>query len=312
MPENPPWKKTSSPWWILVTGFLIIWTILAIFFDYFKELSIVFFSYIFSDIQMTMAFCLFIFLTLGWVILEKLAIFFNYIVETAKKEFVHRLVTMIRFFTILLLSLTITFRYITIWDYTDPPMYIVTFLITTLVGIIYFKGGLEPLILKSRGFKGMRFSSDCKAIYIPYTILVYLFITVGFSIVFVWYYFNGEPAGVFWVKEFVDHSLVQFIINPFMLVLLILFLIFTIFYPLVQLIVMGIRFLSFEMLSDKVKKRIKTTRMWSLVFLIVSIFLKYILSIIVDLDDWLEAIISLAATFIYGFLAVKARSIAIK
>jgi hypothetical protein len=68
---------------------------------------------------------------------------------------------------------------------------------------------------------------------------------------------------------------------------------------------------SYEILSDNMKKNIKKTRKWSLIFLLVTIFLKYILSMVVNLDDWVDALIGIAATLIYGYLSYKARAISI-
>jgi len=256
---------------------------------------------------MTMAFFLFIGLTVGWMILELLALIFIHYSETTKKESVWRFVTFMRFFSILLIIWVIIFNYISIWQYNEIAMYVIPIVIVLLVGVIYFKGGLEAAILKMRRFKGIRFSDDCSMMFIPFSILLYIFTIAGLLIVFIWYYFNGASTGVLWVKSFVDTTLLQFLVNPFMCTLLIIFLIFTIFYPFIQLIYILFKYGSYQILSDKVKRGIYITRMWALVFLIVTVFLKYILSLAYILPTWSMWVISLGATIIYGYLAYKAR-----
>jgi len=308
-----PWDKHTDPWWIVVAGFVIIGVILGF---AFKEVSSLYWTmgaYIVSDFQLIIAFFLFFGVTIGWMCIKSACRIFMYIRRRAQgQDFDKKFLVFGRFFSGSVLFLMILFRYVTIWDFFNWELYLMVGSIELLLLIIFFKTGFGKFLVEHTKSRGITLSEDNKRLYVPYEVVFSLFVVIGMIIVMVYYYFLGPAMNVLWVKEFVDSILMQFLVNPLFGICIGMLVISTVLYWLVKLLYYLGVYASYEVQSDDTAKKVKRTRIWSLVFIFALLTIKYLTQVLTQgpVSDWLNVVITLiiAACWIVSWIAsVKAK-----
>jgi len=290
-------QRIISKYWIPFIFILVLWGFTYAIFDVVKVGTHVLFGIIFSDIQIIFIFITLLFVSIGWVFVEIIALI-TFTLRVHYQEQVHQLVKGIRIASSILLLICIIFNYVTIWHFNDWQLYAFSIGFTALICAIYFKSArfkrpTDPSTVTT-------YSPDFAYMYIPVQKIFLAAIISGLGFIFTIFYFTGTP----WVVSIVDAVVMQIMVNPIIITLIILVLLFTIFFPLLQILTDLLANYCRQVLSTEMKERMKFIRKWTLILIIVVVLMR-VVPFLDFIPDFIKPGISLAAMLLFYFITSK-------
>ena len=270
------YEKVSSAWWVIALGFFVIWGIVLLF-DIMeaRKLTLFVFTAICTDIQLATSVLSIFGITFGWAILENIAerMIFTYH-RNQGKHIPDRIQTFISFTSLFWLILLFLGHYLTVFTFNDYGLYVIIGCIYALVLVIYFKTTLEVRLIKLKKWKKIIFSEDQSNFYVPYEKMFFWFAICGILLVFFYYYNFGETSGILWAKSIGDLFLAQIMYNPVVITLLIVALVFTVFYPLVDFAGVILLIGCYKLITTQTKEKIRAVRKYIALFVLITVVWK--------------------------------------
>lgn len=297
-------EKIASGFWILFIFLLVFWFVLYLLSPEIRFWSNFFFSWIFKDWQLTIAFFTLMFITIGWTMIEGLfkLIFYMRVAYNDKFFIVTKA---IRFLLITYFIMLIFFRYVTIWDFDNWELYIFSLALLGVSSFIFFKSRFfNQQIIKMR--KSIS-SKDFKYIYIPIEKVILSAVLAGAFFIYLFFYFVEKTP---WVVEFTDMLLTQLLVNPVIITLAICMVIFIFFTPLLQIVIDLLPSFTIKILSDQMKDRIRSIKIWTLVFMVITLVIKSLP--FWNLPDYVEVILSFVLLLVSWLVSRKSNLVMLK
>lgn len=290
------YQKLISPYWVIFIFILVFWGAACLLSPEVAFFSVQLFHIIFSNWESAGAFMSLVSISIGWALLEMIFRIVLYLRLTnpnlsAYSVRATRFVVIAYFFTL------VAFRYITIWDFDEIPLYIFSGALVAFVSILYIKSSRfkKHVLASIELYKKQRTRKDFYE-YFYFKVEKIILIALFAGMVFIFLYLNAY-YDIAWIKELSATLGEQLLYNPVMLVLFVLVIVMTFFMPLLQLLSDLLPAFALDILSYQTRKRIKKIRFWTLVFLIILVVVRLVPEW--DIPGWLKNVLSIA-----GFVGV--------
>jgi hypothetical protein len=287
------YQKLISPYWVIFIFIVVFWGIACLLSPQVAYFSARLFELIFSNWESAGAFMSLVFMTVGWAFLE---LFFRIILyfRLSYPNLSAFSVRATRFVVMVLFAFIVAFRYISIWDYDEIPLYIIAGGLTAFISILY----LRSQHFKARVLASIEFYKKQKTrkdfyeyFYLKVEKIILIALFSGMVFIFLWLNAYSDVA---WIKEFTTSLGEQLLTNPFMLVLFIFVIMMTFFMPLLKLLSDLLPAFALDILSYQTKKRIKKIRFWTLIFLVILVVMRLIPQW--EIPDWIKNVLAVAGS----------------
>jgi hypothetical protein len=253
----------ASAYWIPFLIFVVGWIFAYFFIEPVRTSSNIVFDLMKVDPNVLIAFIGLLALFIGWSFLEFLSIKAVHISRYHDDQ-MYMVKRGIRIITTLYPAILITCRYVTIWSFTEWPLYLFGLVLFVPFFILLVK--TKWFVTQSAPDSRVDFDLKNKKIYIPIQIVLLIAFTAGPLFIII---LSSFTENVPWIDDFVGNVLIQFIINPVFITMGLLLLFFTFFYPFTEYIAWKFAKLAKLIITKDTKKAMKKVRIYMCAFVLV-------------------------------------------